>query len=1029
MAALTPQVKSELFKLLIGMFNASPGTRYLPDFLTFIQFQPNGSDSILALAKELASKPVFEELYPSSQTAQQFKDSFLSTLGLMGNAEANAYLDRELGLGKSKIVVISESIRALDGYTGTDATLLRSKAILSNKAEVSQYYSETVKGNAEDLVTLRLTLQEVGETADSVTRKKMMLDASAPPAPVTMPIAAPIQAATSASEAPVNTNFNDTFFKSQWLLNNTGQRYTTQAAKDAGLSKSGGAFLDINVLAAWQSGLTGKGIRLSVSDDGFDLNHEDLQGNILKNLSYNAVNGATGANAFDDTSTFFLDRTKSSQHGTVVGAIATMAANNGKGMVGVSFDSSLIAALILPSTVKNADGSEKGTQFNADIAKHFDYLIANKVDVSLNSYGSDPAFSENTNAINDPEQADNIKVANAIARAVSQGRDGKGMIIEFSAGNERGTNADSGMTNGTSSRNVIAVGALDELGYVTTYGSRGANILVSAFGGETASGQDTNAGFGVLAADITGNLGYNTRGPGMDDPATAIDESGNYSFENTGTSYSGPVVGGVAALMLQANPNLGFRDVSTILALTARGVGVPDKLDAQNMVLPGTGNAYNTTNTKDWNLGGMHFSPNGAGFGLVDATAAVRLAEQWLIADNANTRGTVANWRSAESTAVTSSSAPNNQIPDNNQQGLTVSARVAGQVRIERMEFDLKLNSAVTSTLRAEITSPDGTSIVLFDSPLSKPTAKVNDAATPDTPWPGVFTIGSTAFLGENSQGTWTLRLIDKVSGGTVSTFESLTVRAWGPQSTSDSQYTFTREYSGSNKVISDSAGLDTLNAAAVHKAVTLNLNEGITNQIGNDSNTPGTFTIAQGTLIENAIGGGGADTITGNSIANLLKGSWGNDSIFGGEGNDTLVGGAGVDRLTGGNGSDTFVLTENVSAPVGQFLGDVILDFQDGSAGVQDLLQFSSTALARLAGWSGSNNGLTGLAGDQGASFLVKGTGDQTPTLAFAQFLYNAGTGDLALDTDGTGSNGAVLIGNVGANKELSAADFVFIA
>jgi Ca2+-binding RTX toxin-like protein len=57
--------------------------------------------------------------------------------------------------------------------------------------------------------------------------------------------------------------------------------------------------------------------------------------------------------------------------------------------------------------------------------------------------------------------------------------------------------------------------------------------------------------------------------------------------------------------------------------------------------------------------------------------------------------------------------------------------------------------------------------------------------------------------------------------------------------------------------------------------------------------------------LIENAIGGSGNDTITGNVAANSLTGNNGNDSILGGDGNDTLIGGSGSDTLSGGNDDD----------------------------------------------------------------------------------------------------------------------------
>jgi serralysin len=60
--------------------------------------------------------------------------------------------------------------------------------------------------------------------------------------------------------------------------------------------------------------------------------------------------------------------------------------------------------------------------------------------------------------------------------------------------------------------------------------------------------------------------------------------------------------------------------------------------------------------------------------------------------------------------------------------------------------------------------------------------------------------------------------------------------------------------------------------------------------------------------LIENALGGAGADTLSGNQAANRLEGGAGHDRLDGRDGADLLVGGTGADTLTGGNGHDTFV-------------------------------------------------------------------------------------------------------------------------
>lgn len=855
-------------------------------------------------------------------------------------------------------------------------------------------------------------------------------------------VTAPTIRATASREVSFNPNltFNDPLFGSQWNLVNNGQRYTTDDQGTAqekiatARAKNGGMLLDINIMDAWKAGYTGRGIIQSVSDDGFDLAHEDIQNNLLTNLTYNGATNAKATTGDFSNRTFFAQPMEngapkvvngttlqkgdeSHQHGTVVGSIAANEANNGKGIVGVAFDSNLIAAVILETSPQ------------ANTATHLNYLRTNNVAVSLNSYGADPAFSENYGDYNgnlltangtvapgqnNPQQG-NLDLGQQIRMAAEQGRNGLGMVLEFSAGNERTTKADSALTNGTSSRYVIAVGAMDEVGNVTSYGSRGTNILVSAFGGSGQGTQTVNAGFGVVAGDNKAqlNTGYNN----VDNPDTAnIDETA-YSFFNTGTSYSGPTVGGVAALMLQANPNLGFRDVSTILALTARKVGDQDV------------NKYVTTNTTNWNLGGMHHSDDGVGYGLVDTTAAVRLAEQWTLSANTATRGTAANWKSLSSNVVTTGKVgpegvDTQNIPDNdNTTGLTVTATVAtpgnaaDRISIERVEFELDLGASKPQELRAVVTSPSGTQVTLFIEPRA------------DGAWPGVFSIGSSAFLGEKADGNWTLKLFDTVAG-TMSdaTFKSFKVNAWGSAVSDDSQYYFTREYTSTNKVITDTLGTDTINAAAVHGAVTLNLTTGQTNSIGNDTNTAGTFTIAEGTVIENAIGGGGNDSITGNNANNVLRGAWGSDTLSGGVGNDTLIGGIGADNLTGGAGDDVFVITElDATAATVSFLGDTIADFSKVE-GNTDKIQIDVTALTRLAGgtWMGNTAGLTGYAGNQGSNALVLGN---AATAGYAQLLFGTenGNGVLKVDIDGTGVAGAVTLATLVGVTSVGLSDFTF--
>lgn len=95
-----------------------------------------------------------------------------------------------------------------------------------------------------------------------------------------------------------------------------------------------------------------------------------------------------------------------------------------------------------------------------------------------------------------------------------------------------------------------------------------------------------------------------------------------------------------------------------------------------------------------------------------------------------------------------------------------------------------------------------------------------------------------------------------------------------------------------------DTAGEDTLDFSGYISNQTISLIEETFSSVGDNTNTNADITdalqnvisVAQGTVIENAIGGTGADTITGNAVSNVLTGNAGNDILDGGDGIDYAV-------------------------------------------------------------------------------------------------------------------------------------------
>jgi len=82
--------------------------------------------------------------------------------------------------------------------------------------------------------------------------------------------------------------------------------------------------------------------------------------------------------------------------------------------------------------------------------------------------------------------------------------------------------------------------------------------------------------------------------------------------------------------------------------------------------------------------------------------------------------------------------------------------------------------------------------------------------------------------------------------------------------------------------------------------------------------------------LIENAWGGSGADTIKGNTGANTLKGFAGSDKLYGRSGDDVLVGGSGNDKIYGQSGRDVMYGGDGADIFAFLYLGDSLTAARD---------------------------------------------------------------------------------------------------
>jgi hypothetical protein len=141
---------------------------------------------------------------------------------------------------------------------------------------------------------------------------------------------------------------------------------------------------------------------------------------------------------------------------------------------------------------------------------------------------------------------------------------------------------------------------------------------------------------------------------------------------------------------------------------------------------------------------------------------------------------------------------------------------------------------------------------------------------------------------------------------------------------------------------IFDSGGTDTIDYSGYSGSQLINLNP---ETFSNVNGYVGNLTIDRGTVIENAIGGSGPDTIIGNSANNVLTGNLGADILTGGGGNDTFL-----DTKAGHN-------------------GDTITDFHAG-----DQIIFADATLGSFT-FSLSGNTLTYTGGSMTLNGSFKGT------------------------------------------------------
>ncbi|CAB9505040.1 Furin-like protease 1, isoform 1 [Seminavis robusta] len=501
----------------------------------------------------------------------------------------------------------------------------------------------------------------------------------------------------------------------------------------------------IRVEEVWRQGITGAGIHVRVNDDGVDATHPEF------------VDHFDVANSCE----IYLPRENvaDDNHGTACASIIAGAQDNGVCAVGIAPDATLSACNAFADP--NFSGLEDASNL---FMTHLEV-----VDIISNSWGPTPCKKvevqqrQSTSTVC-PFQVDTqdspcepcggvnqfdsttweceagitkycskyyeldpiacgeyldlyvtcdfhtLSQGNeeGFAQIIAQGRGGKGPIITFAGGNDYRLGVDANSDGMVNSRYTIGVGAVGKDGKHASYSTIGAAVFIVAPGGDSEA----------LSNNIVANPG------------------GGCHDITIGTSFATPVVSGVAALILQANPELTYRDVQGVMQRTAQLVDLD-------------------TDTS-WVTNGAGISHSYKyGFGLIDAAAAVTTAQTWV------------NW-GPEKQIMVESGTIDVPIPDNTASPngalavLTITeedviaAAGVNNIQLEAVVLYLELVHGSRGDVQVTLTSPQGTPSIL--APSKRPENTIFDSTQR---WK-LMTLRS---WGENPVGTWTLEIADEKAG------------------------------------------------------------------------------------------------------------------------------------------------------------------------------------------------------------------------------------------------------------------------
>ncbi|XP_023217479.1 neuroendocrine convertase 1-like [Centruroides sculpturatus] len=292
--------------------------------------------------------------------------------------------------------------------------------------------------------------------------------------------------------------FNDQLWPKEWYLHNS--------RSENEITRS------MNVIPVWDMGYTGRGVVLSVMDDGLEWNHTDLIRNYDSRASWDS-------NDNDPDPFPRYDDVDSNKHGTRCAGVIAMIENNLKCGVGIAYNSKIGAIRML-------DGPITDVIEGLSIAFNIDYI-----DIFTASWGP----TDDGKTVDGPKTL----ASKALEKGAIIGRNGRGVIYIWASGN--GGFFDNCNCDGyVSSIYTLSIGSVSYAGKRLFYSEKCSSTIATTYS--------------------SGYIGKNK--------ICATDLHDKCTNQHSGTSASAPMAAGIIALVLEANPYLTWRDIHHIIVWT-----------------------------------------------------------------------------------------------------------------------------------------------------------------------------------------------------------------------------------------------------------------------------------------------------------------------------------------------------------------------------------------------------------------------------------------------------------------------------